>query len=620
MALDPFSVEAFARLTPEEQRNQLSQWNDAYYNADISVVSDAVYDACINYYNLNNPPMEYLGATGDFEKYEHPYPVLSLGKINTKEDYDKTLEKFDYNVLIQPKVDGLTVVYYPDGKLVSRGDGHIGEVLPWAHLIPGLPEPMDKPVRMEVYISKDNFAKYFAASGKNARNMAAGILRRKEYSQDIKRLSYVAYNILGSDKTEFDQRMALGVHGFYAIDFLSIYLKETADALFDRLEKWSKEFPYETDGIVIKSDEGNLEERYGHTAHHPNGMVAFKFKSAVAKTVLRDIEWSYGRDKITPVAIFDPVDLGGTTVSRASLHNLNIMRALNIKIGANVYVTKKNEIIPQIIKCDSDSFDENLTYVKCPECGSTLIERDNGELYCDNLSCPGQIIEDCIRMSSKDALDIKGLSEQTWRSIIKEVHGMFTPFMLITMAKEYLEHPDDHRHYGMTNKVWTKLCQAVVSAAEDVPMDRFLVACNVPLLGRTASKAIAEFCHYSMDEFWEKRAQFGEIDGIGDAILSNIEKNKTLIEGCSQFVTFKTVQSTQNTEVLKFVITGTLSKPRADFKKRIEEKGWTVSDSVSKNIDYVVCGEKAGSKKAKAEKLGIRVLTEGEFENLMKES
>ena len=123
-----------------------------------------------------------------------------------------------------------------------------------------------------------------------------------------------------------------------------------------------------------------------------------------------------------------------------------------------------------------------------------------------------------------------------------------------------------------------------------------------------------------MDECWEKRTQFGEIDGIGDAILSNIEKNKTLIEGCAQFVTFKTVQNTRSTEVLKFVITGTLSKPRADFKKRIEEKGWTVSDSVSKNIDYVVCGEKAGSKKAKAEKLGIRVLTEGEFENLMKES
>ena len=172
------TVEEFAQLSAEEQREVLQQWNDAYYNDDAPLVSDDIYDVCVNLYNENNPPMEYLGeANGAFEKYEHPYPVLSLSKINTREAYDKIIEKFSGNVLIQPKVDGLTVVYYPDGKLVSRGDGHVGEVLPWAHLIPGLPKPIDRPVRMEVYISKMDFYKYFADTGKNARNMAAGILR-----------------------------------------------------------------------------------------------------------------------------------------------------------------------------------------------------------------------------------------------------------------------------------------------------------------------------------------------------------------------------------------------------------------------------------------------------------
>lgn len=623
MALDSFSVEVFARLTPEEQRSQLSQWNDAYYNDDAPVVSDEVYDACINYYNLNNPPMEYLGeANGAFEKYEHPYPVLSLDKINTREGYSKIIQKFSGNVLIQPKVDGLTVVYYPDGKLVSRGDGHTGEVLPWAHLIPGLPKPMDKPVRMEVYISKTNFAKYFAGSGKNSRNMAAGILRRKEYSNDIKRLSYVAYNIMGSDEPEIRQRFEIGLAGFYGIDYLPADNVEVCEKLFDRLEKWSKGFPYETDGIVIKSNEGALEARYGHTGHHPNGMVAYKFKSAVATTTLRSIEWSYGRDKITPVAVFDPVELGGTTVTKASLHNLNVMRSLNIRLGAKVQITKKNEIIPQIIHCDASSPEDfNAWWIKCPMCHAFLKERDNGELYCDNENCKGRILEDCVRMSSKDGLDIQGLSEQTWKAILSEKSEYYNPFLLIKEARDYLKAPDKERHYGLTNKVWTKLCHAIVDAATDIPLDKFLVACNIPLVGKSTAKDIAEFCEYDSNNLFFKRLDLHKVPGIGSETIQSLDHCWFRMTDNMARISIKNPGKKKNDGyfvVKKVAITGTLSHPRSYYEKQIQDKGWSVSSSVSGNTHYLLCGDKAGSKKEKAEKFGVKIINETEFEELMK--
>jgi DNA ligase (NAD+) len=618
------TIEDFAKLSAEDQRKQLQYWNDEYYNYDSSDVSDEIYDTCVNLYNQNNEPLNYLGAAGDFEKYEHPYPVLSLDKINTREAYDKAIEKFSGNVLIQPKVDGLTVVYYPDGKLVSRGDGHTGEVLPWAHLIPGLPAPMDKPVRMEVYISKENFKKYFAGAGKNARNMAAGILRRKEYSTDIKRLSYVAYNIMGSDEPEMMQRFKISLSGFYAIDFLPITSVEIGKDAFSHLESWSKEFPYETDGIVIKSNEGALEARYGHTGHHPNGMVAYKFKSAVATTTLRSIEWSYGRDKITPVAVFDPVELGGTTVSRASLHNLNVMRSLNIRLGAKVQVTKKNEIIPQIIHCDATSPEDFASWwIKCPMCHSFLKEQDNGELYCENENCNGRILEDCLRMSSKDGLDIQGLSEQTWKAILSAKLEHYNPFLLIKEARDYLKAPDEEWHYGLTNKIWTKLCHAIVNAATDIPLDKFLVACNIPLVGKSTAKDIAEFCEYDSNNLFLKRLELNKVLGIGPETIQSLDRYWLRMTDNMARVSIKEPEKKKKdayTVVKKVAITGTLSHPRSYYEKQIQDKGWHVSSSVSGATHYLLCGEKAGSKKEKAEKLGIKVLTEEEFEKLMKES
>ncbi len=428
---------------------------------------------------------------------------------------------------------------------------------------------------------------------------------------------------MGSDEPELNQRMRIGIAGFYGIDFLPVHDKETADELFDRLEEWSKTFPYDTDGIVIKSNEGALEARYGHTGHHPNGMVAYKFKSAVATTMLRSIEWSYGRDKITPVAVFDPVELGGTTVAKASLHNLNVMRTLNIKIGAQVQVTKKNEIIPQIIHCDATSPEDFASWwIKCPMCHSFLKEQDNGELCCENENCNGRILEDCLRMSSKDGLDIQGLSEQTWKAILSAKLEHYNPFLLIKEARDYLKAPDEEWHYGLTNKVWTKLCHAIIDAATDIPLDKFLVACNIPLVGKSTAKDIAEFCEYDSNNLFLKRLELNKVSGIGPETIQSLDRYWLRITDNMARVFIKEPEKKKSDEyfvVKKVAITGTLSHPRSYYEKQIQDKGWRVSSSISGATHYLLCGEKAGSKKEKAEKLGIKIINEEEFERIIQD-
>ena len=631
------TIEKFALLSLELQRKMLSRWNDEYYNKDNPSVTDEFYDACLAIYNKRNKQsFEYLGdASEAFEKYNHTYPILSLGKINKKEDFKEYVKKFSpekenddwHNPILEPKIDGLTVVYYPDGKFVSRGDGHVGEVLPWVKYIPGMPqEPPTRPVRMEIYISKENFKKYFADSNKNSRNMAAGILRRKNYTNDIKHLSYVAYNIYG-DKEEDDlQLIWLEAIGYNIVPYINIS-NDNVEEIFNMMEEWSKNLPYDTDGVVLKVNRYNAGEIYGSTEHHPNNMIAYKFKSAVESTTLRSIEWSYGKNKVTPVAVFDPVELGGTTVSRASLHNLNIMRSLNIKIGREVLVTKKNEIIPQIIYCDSNKPD-NFSNIKCPKCGTILKEKDNGELYCDNVNCNGSVLEDALRMSSKEGLDIQGLSEQTWIKILSEkvkITKNYNPFEIIIEAQQYIKKPTDiERPYGLTKKVWTKICNSIINSATDVPMDKFLVSCNVLLLGKTASKDIAKYCNWSMDNFLKKWKSFESIDGIGSEILNSIETNIDKICKNEQYIISfkKNVEKSKYddgyTVVKKVAITGTLSKPRSYYIELIEKNGWKVASSISSTTHYLLCGDKAGSKKEKAEKLGITILTEAEFNDMIK--
>ena len=614
------SLDEFIKLDVSAMKDQLEEWNNAYYNADAPLVSDQLYDLCSSYYqNLTGTELESVPgqATDSFKKYKHNYPVLSLGKITTRDQYDTALNKFDNKVLVEPKVDGLTVVYYPDGKLVSRGNGIEGEILPYAHLIPRLPKPIDKPVRMEVYIAKVIFNANFANSNKNARNTASGIIRRKTYSNDIKFLSYVAYNILGSTDSNQTQLETLAANGFDTVDYMTIEPWLTKDKIYDSMEVWSHSFPYETDGVVIKSNEPNSLAKYGSTGHHPNDMIAYKFQSLTATTVLRDIEWSYGRDCITPVAIFDPVELGGTTVSRASVHNVNIAKDLKLAIGSNVIVTKKNEIIPQIIYCDSAKFALHVPDT-CPVCKQKLSLSDKGILSCTNEKCPGLLLSHCEKMSSKDGLNIMGLSTATWLKKLAHVDSGYIPFQFIHEAK--ISYGTSTGRYGLTPHVLNKIYKATIDAATNCELHRFLVACDIPLLGRTASKLLeAKYGHIIpfLDHY---KTDTEPIEGIGKVIRQSIIDNLDYIRLASSYIiSFKDAPVKKLThKSLKFVITGTLSQPRKVFEEKITAAGHEACSSLSKKTDYLICGTDCGSKKAKAEKLGVKIIAEEELDDLLK--
>lgn len=614
----------FEKLKAAEQIRLLKLWDDAYYNQDNPLVTDEEYDYCVAYYNTKHPDKKYTSSLGDssdsFKKFTHQYPVLSLAKITTKEGYDEYGKKFDYNVVVEPKIDGLTVVYYPDGTLVSRGNGHVGEILPNAKFIMGLPKPLDKPVRMEVCIDKDVYVTIPGAN-KNARNLAAGILRRKTQTEEIKYLTYYAYNILGSDLSEENQLVTLRQNGFKIVDYIKLDSNERYNSYFESLSTLSDTCLAPTDGIVIKSNLPELANSMGMTAHHPNNMVAFKFESQIAETTLTGIEWSMGRTTFTPVAVFNPVILGGSTVQKASLHNLNIINKLGLKIGSKVCVTLKNEIIPQIISCNNSADSICITVPEvCPYCGEKLCINSSEELECQNEECPHLLLNDIERLVSKEAMDINGISEakavDIYNYMMSKKMGHFA-FNLYNFNVNNIQEALSCSYYSASI-----FYNAIQKTKINVDPARFLYACNVPNLGLNTAKDIMKFFDYDIQKFLnEFQDKALEINGIGEIIKNSIANRLYYISRCSLMIdSFKAPETINKKSAAKnFVITGTLKEPRKYYENLITEHGHVFQKSITKTTDYLVCGEKAGSKKAKAEKMGITILTEEELINKLKE-
>ena len=466
--------EKFKNAGATQQRQMLTTWDIEYYRNDAPSISDEIYDMCLAYYN-NNPKIKtkYVSSLGkandDAVKFEHKYPVLSLDKIVTKEDFMAAASEFDYNVVLEPKLDGLTIVYYPDGSIVSRGNGRIGEVLNANREIPGLPNPYVLPIRLEAVITKEDFIKYFSDDSQKARNLASGILRRKVKTQeeidaipksraktlnneiekrnkaleDVKHITYYAYNILGADDmSEEEQINKLQELGFNVPMVKIIKGKKELEDAFENMEVWSKSQDYETDGAVVKANVSKKEKDFGSTAHHPRNAFAFKFVSMTAETVLRKIRWSLGYDKLTPVARFDDVVLGGSIVKQASMHNLNIMEQLNAKIGSKISVTLKNEIIPQVIECDGQGTEIKIP-TECPACKNQLIVNSTKELICTNPDCKAKFMDTLARIASKNGLDIEDMSAEildaVYRVCKRDGLELYTPFAILNINKDTLK-------------------------------------------------------------------------------------------------------------------------------------------------------------------------------------
>lgn len=620
-------VDKFEKSTQKEKLDMLRVWDIEYYEEDNPSISDEDYDSCLRSYN-SKYKKKYTSSLGKansiFEKYEHSTPVLSLDKITTKEAFDNIVSKFKY-LVIEPKLDGLSVVYYPDGKIVSRGNGHTGEVLPFANKIPNLPKPLkDYPVRMEIVIEKDIYDKHFKNTGKNPRNVAAGILRRKEYSDDIKYLSYYAYNILGNHEYfEDEQLMKLYVAGFRIPQSIQVDLDndkaiENCNKLYSFIERFASSQTYPTDGIVIKSKNVYPKDIH-YTAHHPDNAIAFKFVSKEKHSILRSIEWSPGRNKFTPVAIFDAIELGGNSITRASLHNLNIMENLGVKIGSDVVVTLKNEIIPQIIS--SDGKGTNIVPPsKCPYCNSDLSINDTKELVCTNNKCELRVIDTMNKISSKDGLDIEGLSEKAIDKLRKYILETYpdekdNAFKFLELSLEEI------KKSGFSTLVSKKISTGINKKLENVHAANFLYSCNIPGLGINTSKDIMNK-YNDLDDFINNWNDTGkDINGIGDVLFDSVKSNLDYIRESKKYI-----KSFSKKEFLlsknkneSIVITGKLSHPKSYYEKLISAAGYIYSDSLTKETTYLVIPNKdfISSKTKKAQIYKTSILTEEKLMSLL---
>ena len=608
-------LKEFSSLTQKEKFNQLRKWDIEYYEQDNPSVSDEIYDACVREYN-GKYKKKYISALGAnssiFEKYEHQYPVLSLDKVTDQETFEERIKNFNFNCIAQPKLDGLTVVYYPDGKLVSRGNGHVGEVLPFANKVLNLPLPLDYPVRMEAVITKDDYKNNFKDSAKNPRNLVAGILRRKDYTDDIVFVEFYAYNILGADHlSQLQQLDYLKEKGFNIPETFYIEDEMHMKYIFRKMETWSKEQEYVTDGVVIKSNVPKNVKDYGSTSHHPNNAFAYKFVSKIAKTVLKSIEWSRGRNKLTPVAIFDSVEINGATVTRASLHNMNIIKKLNVKIGSNIEVTLKNEIIPQIISSDGQG-EEIITPVKCPCCGSLLFINDSMEVICNNPGCSMYLESTLNRIASKNGLDIRGLSEKTISKIM-ETSIITNPFEILNDS--YTKLIDA----GLSDNQALLIAVRIETQIMNVNPANFLYACNIPLVGLSTAKDIFKRFR-TFDNFLDNWATDGiNINGIGDETYAEIKYSLSYIKKCAEYIS-SFEESEEENAITKgtIVITGKLSMPKDSFRELIEKAGYSYSDNITKETTYLIANDVRGnsSKLKKAREKGIKIITESDFFDL----
>lgn len=639
-------------MSQEEEIKKLKELIDkcdqAYYNTDEELVSDTEYDALKKRYLELTGEEEYDYVPGELEKatvkVKHTEPILSLNKvkIHEKDKMRKELSTLcgSWGLVIQPKLDGLTLVKYRDNKKVTRGDGLIGEdVSANAARIPdveNIPNEDAYDVRMEVVMFKSTFEKLNKEREraelplfKNPRNAASGMLRNKDPEKVIG-LNAIAYDILGWEGTQLEMLEAMEEQ-MITVPYWFFDNVDDAIEFIDGFDRNSLD--YEIDGLVVKSNRPNAIKEFGITGHHPKHAIAIKFEAEEVWSEIIDVVWTVGRTgKIVPNARFKPIQLMGSTVSAATLHNEAYMKAIDL-IGmfkdnnhrTFVKVTKANDIIPAVIGVRHD-FDEGYTfadgYVKlfstptiCPDCRRP-VEKVKDQVFCRYDRCKEKVIAQASHLVSKHALDINGMSEETvrkayefWESIDDMPMPDFT--FPLQLDKEFLL-----RVEGFADKSATKLSNEIVKKKASVPMSRFLIACGIPLLGKTASKSIAKnfkgFLELKTD-IESGATKLKNIDGIGDTIVQSLIDNwdriVTLSHIVEEIVSEYKETAVKSTEQKTFVITGTLDKPRSYYQSLIEEAGHKVSGSVSKKTYAVLVGEDAGSKLDKARSLGVTIIT-----------
>ena len=663
-----------AREKYEELKKDINLHNYRYHVLDDPLISDYEFDqslVALRDIELAHPdwitpdsPTQRSGASpaDAFVKVSHPSPVLSLANAFSEQevrDWYERILKLDDRIeetefILEPKFDGLTVVlHYQDGVFslgATRGDGEFGEDITGnirtINSVPlGIPVtdsaikiPAHLVVRAEAFISKKDFEKMntqLESEGKktyqNPRNTAAGSLRQLDPSAVAGRpLSIFAYAILGenSGMTQWETLAYLKNLGF-PVSTLAEKCA-TIDEVTKRLADWEKkrnEIPYEIDGVVIKINNLHLAADLGFVGKDPRGAIAYKFPAQEVTTRLKDIRVNVGRTGVlTPYAVLEPVEVGGVVVRQATLHNFDFIEEKDIREGDRVLIKRAGDVIPYVIKPVSEMRNgSEQKYIQpkvCPVCRQP-VENPAGEVawYCVNAACPAQIIRNIEHYVSRSAMDIVGLGENIVKQLVDA--GIISDFSdLYRLEKEDLLSLE-----GFADKKAENITEAI-RTSRNQPLNRLIIGLGIRGIGEAAALSLSnryrnleELSNATYDEI-------NEIEGFGpnmaQAILDwfDIQRNRKVIEKLREFQVWPEANVNSNKEPqkfkgLKFVITGTLEAfSRDEIKDFITSRGGNVSNSVSGATDYLVLGAAPGSKKAKAEALGVKVINVQELLSL----
>lgn len=645
-------MEATTRM--KELVAQLQEAAKAYYAEDREIMSnlefDRLYDELVELerqtgVTLSGSPTVQVGyeAQDYLPKEAHETPMLSLDKTKDRE----ALREFigEHETMLSWKLDGLTIVMtYRDGKLfkaVTRGNGTIGEVVTnnarvFKNLPLSIPYKGELVLRGEALITYSDFERINEEIGdadakyKNPRNLCSGSVRQLNNEVTANRnVRFFAFALVSAQDIDFEnsrrcQMEWLKSQGFETVEYRMV----TSETLDDAMEYFSaaiehNDFP--SDGLVALYDDIAYGDSLGRTAKFPRNAMAFKWADEVRDTHLLEIEWSPSRTGlINPVAIFEPVELEGTTVSRASVHNVSIVRALRLGIGDEISVYKANMIIPQIAENKTGS---NTLVIPdtCPACsGPAEIRRVNDveALYCVNPDCPAKAIKSFTLFVSRDALNIDGLSEATLEKFIG--HGFLHDFGDIFELERYGEQIQQMEGFG--EKSYQNLI-ASIKAAQKTTLPRLLFGLGIPNVGASNAKLICRHFDYDLTSIRRASAdELSEIDGIGPVIGKSMEdyfaepKNAEKLDHLLTHLEIEKPEAgavQQSMEGITFVITGSLAhfENRSAAKNFIEEHGGKVTGSVTSKTKYLINNDihSNSGKNKKARELGIEILSEEEF-------
>jgi DNA ligase (NAD+) len=650
----------------EELRKLLEEYGHHYYVLDKPLVSDAEYDNLMQellklegeypeFFSEDSPSVRVGGEPLPFfEKVEHRIPMLSLGNAFSDSDlldFDRRVKQLvgdDITYSCELKIDGLAVsLTYENGKFVrgaTRGDGTVGEDIT-ANLktIPAIPlrlsEPVTIEVRGEAYMPKGSFEalnelKERAGEEKfaNPRNAAAGSLRQLNPKLAAKRnLSIFVYAIGSLEDREIESHMK-GLEYLQELGFrVNQESKHCAniEEVIAYTEEWVEkraDLPYDIDGIVIKVDKLNQQKELGFTAKSPRWATAFKFPAEEVVTKLEDIELSIGRTGVvTPTALLTPVTVAGTTVKRASLHNEDLIREKDLKLGDSVVIKKAGDIIPEVVNVlaelrDGSERDFHMP-THCPACESELV-RLEGEvaLRCINPQCPAQIREGLIHFVSRNAMNIDGLGE-------KVISQLFEHDLVRNVADIYKLNRDELLQLErMGEKSVDNLLEAI-EKTKDNSLERLLFGLGIRFVGAKAAKTLAmefETVHKIVEATEEELVAVNEIGEKMAASIRRYFSTQEVLELINELeslgvnMNYKGLKAPSESEVSDspfvgktVVLTGKLEQlTRGEAKEKIEALGGKVTGSVSKKTDLVIAGEDAGSKRTKAEELNIEIWDE----------